>query len=88
MLRIKKQREFLALFVPCVEDGGTLPAPLLIFGQLAELGDDTLSRTSLGPQRFDEGEVDVLISVLGPFLLPKKHPCLHFKSGTDSASGK
>jgi len=47
-----------------VEDDGTLPAPLLIVVQLAEVGDDILPGTGLGAHSLDEGVVGVRLAVL------------------------
>src|SRR3972149_1235592 len=62
--------------MPAMKDGRTLPATLLVGGQLTKLRDDALPWSALRSLRFDQGKVGVTLAVLGPVVLAKKHPCL------------
>ena len=66
----------LRLTLAVVAQDGALPASFLSAAQFAEMGDDVLTWAGGGANTFDEREVDVRLTVLGPAVASEEHPCL------------
>ena len=56
-----------------VDDDGALPAFLLVVVELAEIGDDVLTRPGIGADALDEGVVGVGLAIFGAGVAAQEH---------------
>jgi hypothetical protein len=64
----------LALLV--VEPDSALPSEFLIVVELSKMSDNSLSRSGLGTNAFDDGVVGVRLAVLGSLMASQEHSSL------------
>ena len=61
---VGEEAELTIFALPVVEHDGALPTAFLVVVELAEMGDDALSRSGLGANAFDHGVVGMRLAVL------------------------
>ena len=73
VLVVGEETELTVFSLLVVKHDGSLPTAFLVVVELAEMGDDALSRSGLGADAFHQGVVGMRLAVFGAVVASQEH---------------
>src|SRR5262249_58627261 len=70
---VREETKLASISLAVVKQDGALPAAFLVVVQLAEMGDDSLSWSSVGTDALDQGVVGARLAVSGAVVASQEH---------------